>query len=142
MLFNPFLRALRRTGKILDTEVPTGRTDDPTTILLTGPMSLPKRDLGMLMAHILRQAANDRATRVSFAFRDDRLQMIYTIAGTDYEMVPPPVPVGVDLAKEMLRAAGATCQHAGTMTVWILGRLRKLIVATDSVNSVTITGIN
>lgn len=71
--------------------------------------------LGQLAALLLGQAQAEGASRVQLYYGNNR--MVYTIGGTDYDMVPCPPPMNVDYARAMAKAAGIAWDRPGTLTV-------------------------
>jgi hypothetical protein len=61
------------------------------------------RELGRLWGLLFVQGQWDGVSRIQLFYGAER--MIYTIAGADYEMVPPPAPLNMDMCRLLARAS-------------------------------------
>jgi hypothetical protein len=82
--------------------------------------SLAPRNLGRLSALILSQAESDGASRVRLCFGKNG--MFYTIDGVEYEMVPPPSVVTVDMVRALVNESGFTHGTPGSLSVHFADR--------------------
>ena len=64
---------------------------------------------------IFAQAQSDGVTRIKFHYANNK--MIYTLGGTDYEMVPPPPPSNVDVVRAIARTSRMTWDNSGSLPV-------------------------
>ena len=144
-LIDPFLRALRRAAARAATEDRVLDEGAMWSVSLHASLlaRTPKRDLGTLLGYILCQAADDGVTRVSFSFHNNQSRMIYALDGNDYDMVPPPLPAALDLARELIRASGATFDRDGRLKVSLWGNSVNLRVSVEcSSASISISGFD
>lgn len=80
-----------------------------------GFLAFRKDHLGELAALILAQAQSDGASRVQLYYGNTK--MVYTVKGTDYDMLPCPAPMNVDLVRAFAKASGMTSNHPGLLKV-------------------------
>ncbi|MGD2109113.1 MAG: hypothetical protein PVI86_06950 [Phycisphaerae bacterium] len=73
------------------------------------------RQLGELCALILGQAEVDGATQIKLHYGKNR--MIYTLDGTDYDMVPMPPPSNVDFVRALAAASRTYFNQPGSLRV-------------------------
>ena len=71
--------------------------------------------LGELAALVLGQAQCDGASRIQVYYGNNR--MVYTIGGTDYDMVPCPPPMNVDLVRCIAKMSGLKWDVSGLLSV-------------------------
>lgn len=92
-----------------------GETDTISSCVMD-EFGFPKSEpstLAYLGALIVSQAERDGASGIRFHYGTNR--MIYVLGVTDYEMVPPPAPIMVDLAKGMARASRTCFEKPGKL---------------------------
>ncbi len=89
--------------------------------------SLNPRDIGRLSALILCQAESDGVSRVRLCFGKNG--MFYTIDGVEYEMVPPPSVVTVDMVRALANESGFTHGTPGSLSVRFADRSVNLQLA-------------
>ncbi len=83
--------------------------------------------LGRLCGLILAQAQADGVSRVKLYYGKNR--MVYTIQGTDYDMVPCPPPMNVDMARSIVRVSRTSWNAPGSLRISFADLVLELAVA-------------
>lgn len=91
------------------------RTMESIDIDFQGFYSVDEYRLGELAALILGQAQSDGASRIQLYYGKNR--MVYTLDHTDYDMVPCPSPMNVDLVRRLGKVSGMKWDAAGLLSV-------------------------
>ncbi len=85
------------------------------------------RELGRLWGLLFVQAQCDGASRMQLYYGAER--MIYTIKETDYEMVPPPAPLNVDMCRFLARASNLRWNAPGKLNVSFADLTLELVIS-------------
>lgn len=90
--------------------------DTPAGGSVTQMLCYPNREpAAYLLALLLLQARKDRASEIRLAW--DRVWLSYVIEGCEYEMVPAPMPVLVDLIREIVTESRMTDKTPGRIVL-------------------------
>jgi len=108
-------RARRQYVRRQPDEEDTEKTMDSIDFDYAGFYTVRRDYLGELCALILAQAQCDGATRVRLYYGNNK--MIYTLEGTDYEMVPCPPPTNVDLVRAITKTSQLALGRPGRLPV-------------------------
>ncbi len=117
---DPFARNLRKRARSQFVrrqphEDDTDSTMESIDIDFTGFYNTRRDRLGELCALIMAQAQADGVTHLKLYYGNNK--MIYTLEGTDYEMVPCPPPTNVDLVRAIAKLSRLTWIEPGKMQV-------------------------
>ena len=128
------LRALRRETRRFHTGAATtelyGAEADASWDIGTdehGFSTATSRELGRLWGLLFVQAQCDGASRIQLYYGAER--RVYTIKDTDYEMVPPPAPLNVDMCRFLARASKLRWDSPGTLDILFADLSLKLMIS-------------
>ena len=88
------------------------------------------RELGRLWGLLFVQAQCDGASRMQLYYGTER--MIYTINDADYEMVPPPTPLNVDMCRLLARASKLRLGVPGKLEITFADLALKLEISHEN----------
>ena len=76
---------------------------------------------------LIVQAQCDGATRIRLHYSEAK--MYYTIEGTDYEVVPPPAPLNVDMCRLLVKTSRLRWDAPGRLNVPLADAALELVVS-------------
>ncbi|UCE59076.1 MAG: hypothetical protein JSU63_16730 [Phycisphaerales bacterium] len=117
-LADPFEKNLRKCAQSRHVRQQPDQEESESTVDsidadIAGFYTVRPDRLGELCALILAQAQSDGATRIKLHYSNNK--MVYTIDGTDYDMVPCPSPSNVDLVRAIAKSSHLTRDKPGRM---------------------------
>jgi len=108
---------IRRAKNMFVMNQPENEDDTMASIAIDGGFYAPINQfrLGELCALILAQAQSDGASCIQLYYNSER--MVYTLDGHDYDMVPAPSPMNVELARALVKASRTSWGNPGTIDI-------------------------